>query len=78
MSNPKHQIPMTSKSTISKDPNRFVILNFGHCDLFVICDLEFLADNKKVSLTTKLGAQPASGKAEKVSAEQNDRLRIRA
>jgi hypothetical protein len=27
--------------SISNDPNRFVILNFGHCDLFVICYLRF-------------------------------------
>jgi len=35
ISNSKHQI------SISNDPNRFLILNFGHCDLFVICYLLF-------------------------------------
>jgi hypothetical protein len=36
ISNSKHQIPNKSQISISKDPNRFVILNFGHCDLFVV------------------------------------------
>jgi hypothetical protein len=66
ISNPKHQIPNKSQISISKDPNRFVILNFGHCDLFIICDLEFeiFQQNSKVSLTIKMGAPPASGRAE--------------
>jgi hypothetical protein len=42
ISNSKRQIPNKSQISISKDQNRFVILNFGHCDLFVIYDLEFL------------------------------------
>jgi len=41
ISNSKHQIPMKSQMSISNDPNRFDILNFGHCDLFVICYLRF-------------------------------------
>ena len=36
MSNSKHQIPMKSQILISNDPNRFDILNFGHCDLFIL------------------------------------------
>ena len=36
ISNSKLQIPNKSQISISKDPNRFVILNCGHCDLFVI------------------------------------------
>jgi len=36
--------------SISNDPNRFVILNFGHCDLFVICDLEFFTETYKFPL----------------------------
>jgi hypothetical protein len=35
------QAPNPKEIPNSNDPNRFVILNFGHCDLFVICDLEF-------------------------------------
>jgi len=57
ISNPKHQIPMKSQISIFNDQNRFGILklgtrpqggeskrsadNFGHCDLFVICNLLF-------------------------------------
>ena len=40
----KYQIP------ILNDQNKFGILNFGHCYLFDICDLEFLvtpADSRK-------------------------------
>jgi hypothetical protein len=38
---------MKSQISISNDPNRFDILNFGHCDLFVICDLEFSPKRKR-------------------------------
>jgi hypothetical protein len=44
MSNSKHQIPMKSQMSISNDPNRLVILNFGYCDLFVICDLGYFTE----------------------------------
>jgi len=44
----KSQIPSTKKQTSSKlqAPNlkkilKFVVLNFGHCDLFDICYLSF-------------------------------------
>jgi hypothetical protein len=32
---------MKSQIPIFNDQNRFGILNFGHCDLFGICDLLF-------------------------------------
>jgi hypothetical protein len=35
----KHQITNKSQIPILNDQNRFVIWNFGHCDLFDICDL---------------------------------------
>jgi hypothetical protein len=35
----KHQITNKSQIPILNDQNRFGILNFGHCDLFDICDL---------------------------------------
>jgi hypothetical protein len=38
----KHQITNKSQIPISNDQNRFGILNFGHCDLFDICDLIFV------------------------------------
>ncbi len=41
ITNPKHQITNKSQIPIFKDKNRFGILNFGHCDLFDICDLLF-------------------------------------
>ena len=41
ISNSKHQITNKFQIPISNDQNRFGILNFGHCDLFVICDLLF-------------------------------------
>jgi hypothetical protein len=62
MSNAKHQIPNKSQIPISKDPNRFVILNFGHCNLFFICHLVFFTETQK--FTIKLGALPASGGAD--------------
>jgi hypothetical protein len=75
ISNSKHparrtagkQISIKSKISISNDPNRFVILNFGHCDLFVICYLRFgiFHRNFIVSLTINPGAPPASGRAER-------------
>jgi hypothetical protein len=37
--NSKHQITNKSQIPISNDLNKFGILNFGHCYLFVICDL---------------------------------------
>jgi hypothetical protein len=37
--NTKHQIPIKSQFSIPNDLNRFGILNFGHCDLFVFCYL---------------------------------------
>ncbi|MGB5255453.1 MAG: hypothetical protein WBN68_22305 [Sedimenticolaceae bacterium] len=51
--------------TISNDPNRFVIWNFGHCDLIVICYLRFgnFHRNVTVSSSFKLEAV-ASGRAE--------------
>ena len=65
MSNFKHQIPMKSQILISNDSNRFVILNFDHCDLFVICYLRFgiFHRNSKVSssnwrLTARGSAEP--------------------
>ena len=39
--NYKHQITNKSQIPILNDQNRFGILNFGHCDLFEICDLLF-------------------------------------
>ena len=39
ISNSKHQISMKSQISIPNDPNLFGILNFGYCDLFVICYL---------------------------------------
>jgi hypothetical protein len=49
----------------SKEHNRFVIWYFGHCDLFDICYLRFgiFHQNQKVSLTIKLAAFQASGRA---------------
>jgi hypothetical protein len=41
ITNPKHQITNKSQIPISNDLNRFGISNFGHCDLFDICDLLF-------------------------------------
>jgi len=45
----KYQIPSTKLQTnfkfqysMTKTQNKFGISNFGHCDLFDICDLEFL------------------------------------
>jgi hypothetical protein len=78
ISNSKHQIPMKSQFSISNHPNRFDILNFGHCDLpfdlaqggelvepFVICYLRFgiFHRNLKVSSSIKLDAA-ARGSAE--------------
>jgi hypothetical protein len=37
----KHQITNKSQIPISNDQNRFGISNFGHYDLFDICDLRF-------------------------------------
>jgi hypothetical protein len=37
--NSKHQITNKAQIPILNDQNRFGILNFGHCDLFDICDL---------------------------------------
>ena len=37
----KHQITNKSQIPILNDQNRFGFLNFGHCDLFDICDLLF-------------------------------------
>jgi len=42
ISNSKHQITNKSQIPILNDQNRFGISNFGHCDLFDICDLEFI------------------------------------
>ena len=44
ISNFKHQITNKYQIPIFNDQNknRFGISNFGHCDLFDICDLEFL------------------------------------
>ena len=39
ITNPKHQITNKSQIPILNDLNRFGISNFGHCDLFDICDL---------------------------------------
>jgi hypothetical protein len=66
MSKYKHQNTNKFQMTISNDPNRFVIWNFGHCDLFVICYLRFgiFLRNQKVSLTIKLAAFQASGGTE--------------
>jgi hypothetical protein len=36
------EITNKSQIPIVNDQNRFGVLNFGHCDLFDICDLEFL------------------------------------
>ena len=41
ISNSKHQITRKSQIPIFNDQNRFGILNFDHCDLFVICYLLF-------------------------------------
>ena len=58
----KHQITNKSQIPISNDQNRFWILNFGHCDLFDICDLWFgifshsstpVLQNSSQSLTAK-------------------------
>jgi hypothetical protein len=59
ISNSKRQIPNKSQISTSKDPNRFVIWNFGHCDLFVICHLLFgiFHRNFNVSLSIKLAAR---------------------
>jgi hypothetical protein len=72
ISNYKRQIPNNSQISTSKDPNRFVIWNFGHCDLpidlaqggelvepFVICHLLFgiFHRNFNVSLSIKLAAR---------------------
>jgi hypothetical protein len=48
ISNPKHparrkagkQMSMKSQMSISKELNRFVILDLSHCDFFVICYLQ--------------------------------------
>ena len=37
----KGEIPQ-GKYSMTKTENRIAISNFGHCDLFDICDLEFL------------------------------------
>jgi hypothetical protein len=37
--NTKPQITNKSQIPIFNDQKRFVISNFGHCDLFDICDL---------------------------------------
>jgi hypothetical protein len=41
ISNSKHQISNKSQIPMFNDPNRFEILNFVHCNLFVICNLLF-------------------------------------
>ena len=41
ISNSKHQITNKFQIPIFNDRNRFGISNFGHCDLFDICDLLF-------------------------------------
>ena len=41
ISNFKHQVPMKSQIPIFNDKKTFGILNFGHCDLFGVCDLLF-------------------------------------
>jgi hypothetical protein len=53
--------------SISDGPNRFGFLNFGHCDLFVICYLRFgiFLRNQKVSFSIKLAAFQASGGIER-------------
>ena len=40
--NSKHQITNKSQIPILNDQNRFGISNFGHCNLFDICDLIFV------------------------------------
>ena len=54
ISNFKHQISMKSQISISNDPNRFVILNFGHCDLFVIWYLRFGIFHRNVNVSSSI------------------------
>jgi hypothetical protein len=49
--------------SISNGPNRFGFLKFGHCELFVICDLEFFSETKKFLSRSNL-VLAASGRAE--------------
>jgi hypothetical protein len=46
--------------SISNDPNRFVILNFGHCDLFVICYLRFGIFNRNVNVSSSIKLEAAA------------------
>jgi hypothetical protein len=53
ITNPKHQIPIKSQIPIFKHKGLFGILNFGHCDLFVICDLLFGISDTQSSSTSE-------------------------
>jgi hypothetical protein len=61
ISNSKHQIPMKSQMSMSNDPNRFDILNFGHCDFFIICYLLFAIWNFSPKLKRFLFDQTGGG-----------------
>jgi hypothetical protein len=39
-----HSFAVCQHPLLKNDPNRFDILDFDHCDLFVICDLEFFTE----------------------------------
>jgi len=62
ISNSKHQITNKSQIPILNDQNRFGISNFGHCDLFDICDLLFgISDT--ATLQYSKTARTCTGKA---------------
>jgi hypothetical protein len=54
----QNQISRKSQISLANDPARFVILIFGHCDLFIICYLRFgiFHRNLKVSSSIQLDA----------------------
>jgi hypothetical protein len=41
---PFHSFALCQHPLLKNDPNRIDIFYFGHCDLFVICDLEFFTE----------------------------------
>jgi hypothetical protein len=54
------QIPIKSQMSISNAPNRFDILNFGHCDLFVICDLRFGIFHRNLNVSSSIKLEAAA------------------
>jgi hypothetical protein len=45
---------MKSQISISNDPNRFDILNYGNCDLFVICYFRFGIFHRTLNVSSSI------------------------